>query len=86
MRGYAVLERYSGTRWGHPYEAARLFERGPALYTSVSTPAGQVRLRLRYSSIEKDSFLMESQRRVHEGATWEPTGRAEHRRAGDRPR
>lgn len=49
-------------------------------YTTVTTPAGPVRLRLRYSEIRPDSFVVESQRSVDEGETWDTTGRAKYRR------
>lgn len=49
-------------------------------YTSVTTPAGPVRLRLRYSEIGPDRFVAESQRSVDEGKTWDTTSRSEYRR------
>ena len=110
LRGCAFIERYAGTRRGHPLEAVRLFaatpggsglrvvladsEHGPlfafdggpegdgvAFYTQVTTPAGQVRLRLRFQDIRSDYFVTESSRSVDEGKTWDTTGRAEYRRS-----
>jgi hypothetical protein len=53
---------------------------GVAFYTSVTTPAGPVRLRVRLRDIATDSFVVESQRSVDAGRTWDTTGRAHYRR------
>lgn len=53
---------------------------GVAFYTQVTTPGGQVRLRVRLLDIGAASFATENQRSVDEGRTWDLTGRAEYRR------
>lgn len=64
-----------------------LFEGGPAVgglefYSQVTTPAGPVRLRLRFEAISANHFVVESQRSPDGGKTWDTTGRAEYRRRG----
>ena len=52
-----------------------------AFHTQVTTPNGQVRLRITMSDIRQDSFVTESHRSTDEGRTWDLTGRSEYRRA-----